>query len=142
MVVVAVIVHAALAAGGLAAFVALGGHRSGLALPFPTTLSVVHGQQIIAPSFAQRVALGFGVENLACGLLVLLPLPPLELGVALWTVLPRSAGTRKWAYRFLEEQWGIAIVLLLMVIPLGGTPLLLRLVVSLSDQILTAIGGG
>jgi hypothetical protein len=145
MVGIAFLVHAVLAIAGIAAYVALGGHRAYLGIPhFPTTLAVLHGSVLataLAPSILERIALGFGIVNLVCGLLVLLPLPPLELGVALWTVLPRSAGARQWAYRLLEEQWGIAIVLLLLVVPLGGTPLLLRFLCWISDMILNAVSG-
>jgi hypothetical protein len=138
MVVVAVVVHGALAALGLAAYIAAGGVK--LALPFVSTISVLHGTQFIATSFTQRVAMGFGIENLGCGLLALVPIPPLELGVALWSTLPKSAGSRRLAYRALEEQWGIVIVLVLLVIPLAAEqPALLQLVGSLSDRIVNAL---
>jgi hypothetical protein len=101
--------------------------------------TVLHGTFDIS-STTQRIALGFGVENLACGLLALLPLPPLELGVALWSTLPRSAGSRRLAAHLLEEQWSIAIVLVLLIVPLVGEgPLLLALIDSAAGHILRAI---
>jgi hypothetical protein len=137
VVLAAVVAHALLAAAGLAAYVGLGGSR--VAFPFISTVAILHGSQH-AVGFGQQVALGFGIENLACGVLVLLPIPPLELGVALWSTLPKSAGARRMAYRFLEEQWGIAVVLVLLVLPLAGQqPLLLQLVGSLGDRILGAL---
>jgi len=138
VVVIAVAVHGVLAAIGLAGYLAAGGVR--LAFPFMSTITVLHGTQGIAASFGQRVALGFGVENLACGLLALVPLPPLELGVALWSTLPRSPGSRRLAYRVLEEQWGIVVLLVLLVIPLAGeSPALLQLVGGVADRILHAL---
>jgi hypothetical protein len=138
MVVVAVGVHAALAAIGLAAYVAAGGLR--IAIPFASTISVLHGTQVIATTFAEKVALGFGVENLGCGLLALVPIPPLELGVALWSTLPKSPGSRRIAYRVLDEQWGIGIVLVLLLLPLAAEqPALLQLVGTVGDRILRAV---
>jgi hypothetical protein len=138
MVFIAVGVHGILAAIGLAAFHAAGGLP--LSLPFAPTISVLHGTQILATSSAQRVALGFGIENLGCGLLALVPIPPLELGVALWSALPKSPGARRIAYRALEEQWGIVVILVLLLIPLGGEqPALLQLVGTVADRIVHAL---
>jgi hypothetical protein len=138
MVVVAVGVHAALAAIGLAAYVAAGGSRQ--AFPILDSITVLHGTQFVATTFGQRVALGFGIENLGCGLLALMPIPPLELGVALWSVLPKSPAARRLAYRVLEEQWGVVAVLLFLVVPLAGElPLFLQLVTSLSDRVLNTL---
>jgi hypothetical protein len=135
---VAVVVHGALAAAGIEAYLALGGHIEVLALVSP--VSVLHGTQFIATSVGQRIALGFGIENLACGLLVLLPLPPLELGVAVWSTFPNNAGARRLAYRLLEEQWSIVVVLVLLVVPLAGeSPLLLQLIDTIGGDILRAL---
>jgi hypothetical protein len=137
MVGIAVAVHAALAAAGLAGYVAAGGTR--LLFSFSNTISVLHGTQPFATSFAQKAALGFGIENLGCGLMALVPIPPLELGVALWSTLPKSPSARRAAYRVLDEQWGVAILLVLLIVPLAGEqPALLQLVGSISDRIVDA----
>jgi hypothetical protein len=134
----ALVAHGVLAAVGLAAYVAAGGTR--LALPFVSSIAVLHGSQGITAAAGQRIALGFGIENLGCGLLALIPIPPLELGVALWSTLPRTASARRMAYRVLEEQWGVAIVLVLLIVPLAGEqPALLQLVGSLSDRIVHSL---
>ena len=92
--------------------------------------------KVIAPTFTQAVTLGFGMINVACGLLVLLPIPPLELGVILWSRLPRSPGARRFSYHLLEEQWGVAVVLLFLLLPLAGQqPLLLVLINDASRAI-------
>jgi hypothetical protein len=102
---------------------------------------VIHGNGLLGllPQL-QRLTLGFAVESLACGVICLVPIPPLPLGVWLWSALPRTAGARRFAYHLLEENWGILIVLVLLVIPLGGQePLLLSLVGDVVDPILHAL---
>lgn len=139
--VVALGVHAVLAAAGLAAFIAAGGSRN--VFPAVDSISVLHGTAYVpflASGVLQKAALGFGVENLCCGLLVLVPIPPLELGVALWSTLPKAASARQMAYRVLEEQWGVLIILVLMILPLAGQfPLLLQLIGGFSNDIIRAL---
>jgi hypothetical protein len=143
--VAAVVVPAALAAAGLAGYLAAGGSRPLLALlgSFGVTegsVTVLHGSQPIADSVAQRVCLGFGMECLAMGLLSVVPVPPLATGVAVWSQFPRTPGSRRLAYRLLEEQWGIAVILVFVLIPLvGQEPALLALVGTLCDDILRAL---
>jgi hypothetical protein len=132
-----VVVHGLLTAAGIAGYLAAGGSRD--AFPFVDTVSILHGTQSPV-SVAQQVALGFAVENLACGLLSIVPIPPLETGVAAWSTLPRTAGAHRLAYRLLEEQWGVAALLVLMLLPLAGEqPLLLALVGAVANPILHAI---
>lgn len=133
----ALAVHGVLAAAGLVAFVAVGGER--IALHFIDVSQILHGT-VRPPDLAQSVTLGFGMVNLACGLLALVPIPPLELGVVLWSRLPRSPGARRVAYRLLEEQWGVAAVLLLLILPLvENQPLLLTLIDTIGGAILDAV---
>jgi hypothetical protein len=134
LLVAALVVHALLAVGGLALFSAAGGVTDGLDL-VPVS-AVLHGN-VDFGSTGREIAIGFAFMNLACGLLALLPIPPLELGVLLWGRLPRSPGSRRFAYHLLEEQWGVAIVLVLLLLPLGGElPLLLVLVNDLAEPLL------
>jgi hypothetical protein len=133
----ALAVHAALTALGLAAFVAAGGALGQLhGLDVST---VLHGS--IDSGYAGRnVALGFAMVNLACGLLALVPIPPLELGVIVWSRLPRSPQARRVAYHVLEEQWGVAVLLLLLLLPLGGlAPPLLAVINAIGGDILDAL---
>ncbi|HWB66320.1 MAG TPA: hypothetical protein VG708_05795 [Mycobacteriales bacterium] len=134
----AVLAHAALTAAGIAGFLAAGGLH-GL-FPFVDTAAVLHGSSSIATSTAQRVCLGFGIENLGCALLSLVPIPPLELGTALWSSLPRTPGSRRMAYHLLHEQWGVAVLLVLLLVPLGGSqPPLLALLGAIGDPIMHAL---
>ncbi|HWA64773.1 MAG TPA: hypothetical protein VG899_00175 [Mycobacteriales bacterium] len=137
---VSFVVPAALGAAALAGYAALAG-RGALALM--DSMSVLHGDgfvQLIAPTFAEKVLIGFGVESLAVGLLTLVPIPPLPTGVAVWTILPRTEGARRMAYRLLEEYWGVVVLLVLFILPLAGEgPLLLLLVTSVVDGIAHAL---
>jgi hypothetical protein len=133
---VSFLVPAALGAAGIAGYAALVGKG---ALPLLDSMSVLHGDdfvKLIAPTAAEKILLGFGVESLAIGLLTLVPIPPLPTGVAIWTILPRTAGARQMAYRLLEEYWGVVILLVLFIVPLAGEgPLLLLLVTSVINGI-------
>ena len=132
-----VLVPGVLAAAGIAGYLASEGR--GL-LPFFGTTSVLHGSQVVAGSTVQRIALGFGTENLAMALLSVVPIPPLATGVAVWSTLPRNAGSRRFAYHLLEEQWGIVVLLVLLIVPLAGEqPALLQLVASVADRIVHAL---
>ncbi|HVT21636.1 MAG TPA: hypothetical protein VHE57_09645 [Mycobacteriales bacterium] len=127
-------VPAVLGAIGLAIYAGLVGHG---VLPLTGSYSVLHGFQPFATTFAEKVAVGFGIENLGVAILSLVPIPPLPTGVWAWTVFPKTPGPRQLAYRLLDEHWGIAALLLLFLIPVGGDgPALLVLVTSISDQIL------
>jgi hypothetical protein len=137
---VSVLLEAGLAVVGLLGYRLAGGDVPDLGLTFASTVDVIHGHQLIAASFAERFALGFGVESLACALLCLVPIPPLPLGVWLWSVLPRGDGARRIAYHLLEEQWGVAVILVLLLLPLAGQqPLLLALLAAVADPILQAL---
>jgi hypothetical protein len=144
--VVALVVPALLAAVGLAGYLAAGGNRSLLAVlgslgVTSGSVTVLHGSQPIAAAVAQRICLGFGLECLAMGLLSVVPVPPLATGVAAWSQFPRTPGSRRLAYHLLEENWGVAVVLLFTLIPLvGQEPALLALVGTISDDILRALG--
>jgi len=134
---VAVVVRAVLALVGFAAYRGLSGPS---VLGYGINASdVLHGSVALGSSGAQ-IAVGFAVVNLACGLLALAPIPPLELGVVLWSRLPRTPGARRFAYHLLEEAWGIVIVLVGLLLPLAGQPpFLLALIDIVSDPILRLV---
>lgn len=137
MLCVALAVHGVLAAAGFAAYRAANGSLAGLQ-GLPVT-AVLHGS-FDPGTVGQSVSLGFAMINLACGLLALVPIPPMELGVVLWSRLPRSPGARRLAYRVLEEQWGIAVILLLLLLPLAGQlPVLLSLINTVADPLLARL---
>lgn len=133
MLITALVVHAALTAAGLAAYVAAGGAVSDFGSL--DLSSVLHGSGTFG-TVGLDVSAGFAAINIACGLLALWPIPPLELGVLLWSRLPRAAGARRLAYHLLEEAWGVAVALLFLLLPLAGQqPLLLVLINDVSQAI-------
>jgi len=137
---VALVVHGVFAAIGFATYRALSGPP---VLGYGVTVSdVLHGSLALGSAAAQ-IAVGFAVANLACGLLALVPIPPLELGVVLWSRLPRTAGARRFAYHLLEEAWGIVIVLVGLLLPLAGQPpFLLALIDTVANPILRLVSTG
>lgn len=131
-------VHLVLAAAALAAFAALLGGA-----PVIAQLQlepILHGATLLV-SPAERVLIGAGLINLGCAVLTLVPIPPLAAGVLLWSKLPRTAGARRIAYSLLEEQWGVAAVLVLLILPLvGGESPLLALVDTVANALLRLAG--
>jgi hypothetical protein len=138
--VVSVLVPAAIGGAAVAGYAALAGRG---VLSVMASYSVLHGDdfaKFIAPTIAEKVLLGIGIESLAIAILNLFPIPPLPMGVAAWTVFPRTPGARQLAYRMLEEYWGIVVLLVLFIIPFTNQgPLLLFADTSIIDAILHAI---
>ena len=88
-------------------------------------------------SIGAQILLGFAMVNLGCGLLRLVPIPPLEMGVLLWSRLPHGPGSRRVAYHLLEEAWGVAVLIVLLLVPLAGQqPLLLAVLSAVADPLL------
>ena len=137
MLLAALVVHAALTALGLAGFVAAGGSLAQLS---GIDVSMVLHGTLHTSVFVRDVTLGFAMINLACGVLALVPIPPLELGVIVWSRLPRSPQARRIAYHALEEQWGVAVILVLLLLPLAGQPpALLAVINAIGGPILDAL---
>ncbi|HEX3900845.1 MAG TPA: hypothetical protein VHW74_16960 [Mycobacteriales bacterium] len=137
---VSVLVPGIVGAVAIAGYAALIGHG---ALAIMQSYSVLHGDdfaKFIAPTIGEKILLGIGIESLTIAVLALFPIPPLPMGVAAWTVFPRTPGARQLAYRLLEEYWGIVVLLVLFVIPFSNQgPLLLFADTSIVDSILHAI---
>lgn len=136
---VGVAVNAALAALGLAGFVAAGGSMSGLSgVPLSST---VHGGSVLAGSALGTAALAFAMENLAMAVLTVVPMPPTETGRII-AARVRSASWRRVAYRLDDENWGVAVLLLLLLLPLGNQPApLLALLDAVVKGVLRLFGG-
>lgn len=85
----------------------------------------------------------FGLTNLAMAVLSLVPLPPLPGGRLLFHVAPRSAGWRRAEYHLVERNIGVAVLLALLVIPLGGPrPLLPTVLDAVVRPMLRLLVGG
>jgi Zn-dependent protease len=84
-----------------------------------------------------------GLSNLAVAVLSLVPLPPLPGGRLLFAAAPHTAGWQSARYRLIEQNIGTAVLLALLLIPLGGPqPLLPTLLDTLLRPILRPALGG
>lgn len=85
-----------------------------------------------------------GASQLYLGALSLVPIPPLDGGRLLFAFSPRSSGWQRAEYWLVEQNAGVAVVLALLVLPLGssGLPLLLELLDTILGPVLAALAGG
>jgi Zn-dependent protease len=84
-----------------------------------------------------------GASQLYLGALSLVPLPPLDGGRLLFALAPRTLGWQKAEYHLVEQNIGIAIVLALLLLPLGGSlPLLPHLLDIVLAPLLRLLLGG
>ncbi len=75
------------------------------------------------------------------GALSVVPLPPLPGGRALFAVAPQTGGWLKARYQLVDRNIGIAVLLALLLIPLGGGPLLTSILDSILDPLVRAVSG-
>ena len=84
----------------------------------------------------------FGLANLMTGLLSLVPIPPLDGGRLLFGLAPRTPGWLKAEYQLDERNIGVAVLLALMLIPLGGPQALLPTILdTLAGPIVRLVTG-
>ena len=91
--------------------------------PVPAAASIL--QYGIGGDLASQAALLFGLVNLYVGVLSLVPLPPLDGGRLLFGLGPRTVGWQKAEYHLVEQNIGLVAVLVLLLLPLGGSQALL-----------------
>lgn len=90
-----------------------------------------------------RALLLFGVSNLFVGLLSLVPLPPLDGGRLLFALAPPSPGWQKAELQLVERNIGVAVLLALLLIPLGGPQALLPTLLDiLAGPLVRLVTGG
>jgi Zn-dependent protease len=111
-------VNVAVGLGALVAFRALEGPVGGVS-------SVLLQRGATGIDLASRILLLFGLMNVFVGVLSLVPLPPLGGGRLLFASAPRSPGWQRAKYYLVEQNIGIAVLLALLLIPLGGPQALL-----------------
>ena len=121
---------------------ALGGYRLSGGAPLRGGLFSVL-QVGVSGDLVLRALLLIGLTNLFVGALSLVPLPPLNGGRLLFGFAPQSEGWRKAEYQLVDRNIGVAVLLALLLIPLGGRyallPTLLDIVVS---PVATVVTGG
>ena len=83
------------------------------------------GQGIGGGDLLARALLMLGLMHVYVGALSLVPLPPLDGGRLLFALAPRSPGWQKAEHQLDERGIGIAVLLALLLIPLGGPQALL-----------------
>lgn len=125
-----------LGAAALGGFRALGGAASG-----GSSLVLQRG---VGEADLLLVALYlFGLSNVFVAALSLVPIPPLPAGTLLFALAPQSVGWQKARYRLVEQNIGVAVLLALLLIPLGGPQALLPTVLdTVIDPVLTPLLGG
>lgn len=83
-----------------------------------------------------------GLMGTYVGALSLVPLPPLPGGLALFAIAPRSSGWQKARYQLVERNLGVAALLVLLLLPLGGPQALLpTLLDTVLDPLVRAVSG-
>lgn len=84
-----------------------------------------------------------GASQLYLGALSLVPLPPLDGGRLLFALAPRSQGWQRAQHALVEQNIGLAVLLALLIIPLGGPlPLLPQLLDTVLGPVLKLLCGG
>lgn len=125
----------ALGLGLLAAYGALSGPVGGAS-------SLVVQRGIALDPVGDRALLLAGFSALYTGALSLVPLPPLPAGRLLFALAPRTSGWQKAEHQLVERNIGVAVLLALMLIPLGSSQALLPVVLdSLLDPLAALVGG-
>lgn len=100
-----------------------------------------HGASL-AGDAASTTLLLFGFVQLYLGALTLFPLPPLDGGNLLLAVAPRTLGWQKAQYQLVERNLGVLALLVLLLIPLGGGPILPEVLDSILTPLVRALTGG
>jgi len=130
------VANAVVGIAALVAFRAVGGP--------PVSGSTLALQQGVGDGDLHLVALYlFGLSNVFLAALSLVPLPPLPGGTLLFALAPHTTGWQKVRYRLIEQNIGVAVLLVLLLIPLGGPQALLPTILdSLVGPLLTLLLGG
>lgn len=128
----------ALGAGAFLAFRAAGG--DGALAVLVGTRSAAEGS--LFGSAGQQLLLAIAVANLVVGALELVPLPPLEGADVLFALVRPTPGWQRARYHLAERNWGVAIVLLLLLIPIAGNaPPLFLVIDAITHPIMTGLTG-
>ena len=84
--------------------------------------------QLDADGFLEGFLLLFALVNAGCAVLSLAPLPPLDGNRVLWALAPRTPGWQRARYYSEEQNYGLAVLIVLLLPLFAGVGLLMRLV--------------
>jgi Zn-dependent protease len=85
----------------------------------------------------------FACAQLFLGALTLVPLPPLDGGRLLFALAPRTLGWQKAELQLVERNVGVVALLVLLLIPLGGSlPILPQVLDSILTPLVRTLVGG
>jgi Zn-dependent protease len=107
----------------------------GDAFPDGAAYLLQHGAPLTEGS---QVLLLAGASQLYLGVLSLVPLPPLDGGRLLFGLAPRTQGWLRAEHHLVERNIGVAVLLALLLVPLGGPVPILP---DLLDVVLTPLLG-
>lgn len=121
----------------------VGGQQGGI-LPFNAVIAgPARFLQAGGPLDGSAALFLVGCSLLYLGVLSLVPLPPLPGGLLMLALAPRSPGWQKAEYQLVERNIGVAALLVLLLIPLGGSvPMLPRLLDIALTPLVRVICGG
>lgn len=127
----------ALGLGALAAFGVAQGPLPG------TNLSTLLQHGLPGGGAGPRAWVLAGLMATYVGALSLVPLPPLPGGQLLFRLAPRTIGWQRAEHQLVERNIGLAVLLALLLIPLGSPQALLPTVLdSLLGPVIRAVSGG
>jgi Zn-dependent protease len=105
-----------------------------VSVPATAGTALQHGLSFAGDAIGFAVLLA-GVSQLYLGVLSLLPIPPLDGGRLLLALAPGTLGWQRARHYLVEQNLGMVLVLVMLVLPLGGRLLLL----SVLDQVLAPL---
>lgn len=113
---------------------------SGTGLGEGASFVLQHGVVGLDP-LATALLLG-GASQLYLGVLSLVPLPPLDGGRLLFGLAPRTTGWQRAEHLLVEQNGGTVALLVLLVLPLGGSvPVLLAVLDAVLAPLLRVLAG-
>ena len=131
-------VNLLLGAGLLLAWRALDG--PGAVFPGGAASFLQHGVELTGPGDVLALA---GASQVYLGALALVPLPPLDGGRLLFALAPRTHGWLRAEHQLVERNIGVAVLLALLLVPLGGpVPVLPDLLDTVLSPLLRLLCGG
>jgi Zn-dependent protease len=130
------LVTMAIGFGSLVAFRLAGGLTRGSGL----TIALQYGA---SGDLVLRALLLFGLSCVFVAALSLVPIPPLPGGQLLFGLVPRTPGWQKAEHQLAERGIGVAVLLALLIIPLGGPQALLPVLLdTLVSPLVGLVTGG